>query len=86
MISAELLDLLRCLDTRGPLQLLTPAELQSLNQLIAEGRIVNRAGKQRQEPLEGGLINEQRSVVYPIDAGIPVMIREEAFDVEGIWR
>lgn len=74
MLSAELLSILRCPETRQPVRLASADELARAAQ---EGSR-DRSGNPVPLPLEGGLVREDGALLYPIRHGIPVMLPEEA--------
>jgi uncharacterized protein YbaR (Trm112 family) len=78
MVSKELLDILVCPETKQPVSLADEALVAGINQKIREGKAVNRGGQAIQEPIHGGLVREDRAVLYPIRDDIPVMLIEEA--------
>ncbi len=46
------------------------------------GKITNRGGKIVENPLDGGLIREDKKFLYPIDDGIPIMLIDEAISLD----
>jgi uncharacterized protein YbaR (Trm112 family) len=81
MIDGELLKVLCCPESR---QRVAPADaglIESLNRQITAGTLRNRAGDTVTEPIDGGLIREDRKFLYPIRHDIPVMLIDEAIPV-----
>ena len=78
MIDAELLQMLRCPETRQTLTPATAAVLDGVNQRIAAGGLQNRAGRAVPEKLEAGLLREDGKFLYPVRQGIPVMLMDES--------
>ena len=75
MIDKELLDILalsREQDSKYGQQTI----IDQLNEQIANGKITNRGGKIVENPLDGGLIREDKKFLYPIDDGILSLIDE----------
>ena len=74
----KLLDLLVSPDTRQPLMLLDSAGLEALNAAIASGQILRSDGSAQSAPLREALITRDRSHIYRIEDGIPVLLPEDA--------
>ena len=77
-ISKELLEILACPETKQPLTLAEASLLTALNSMIRQGNLTNRGGATVTEPIEGGLIREDRRYLYPIRDEIPIMLIDEA--------
>jgi uncharacterized protein YbaR (Trm112 family) len=77
-ISKELLEILACPETKQSLTLADAAILTSTNEAIQQGRCTNRGGAAVSEPIDGGLIREDRRYLYPIRDDIPIMLIDEA--------
>jgi uncharacterized protein YbaR (Trm112 family) len=84
MIDKDLLDILVCPENRTRLELADDALVEKLNQAIAAGEVQNRAGEPVAEPVEGGLVREDKTLLYPIRDGIPVLLIDEAIPLEGV--
>jgi uncharacterized protein YbaR (Trm112 family) len=81
-ISPELLNILVCPEQRTPLSVADDDLLAALNREVAAGRLKNRGGDRVEKALDGGLVREDREVVYPIIDGIPIMLVDEAIPLE----
>lgn len=81
-ISQELLDILACPETKQPLTLAAAALISTLNDRIRQGALTNRGGAAVTEPLDGGLIREDRRYLYPIREDIPIMLIDEAIPLD----
>jgi uncharacterized protein len=77
-INKALLDILLCPDSKQSLTLAEPALLDTLNQRIRQGTLKNRAGTVVSDPIDGGLVREDRRYLYVIRDDIPVMLIDEA--------
>jgi len=81
MIPASLLELLRCPESHQKLRPAPPDLLQKLNLEIAARRVRNRAGKTVEQPLDGGLLREDATLLYPIRGNLPIMLIDEALAI-----
>ena len=65
---------------------MTEQQLTNINQAIAAGNIVNVDGDTVNNPLEEGLVTENKNRVYRIEQDIPVMLEDQSIltdQVEG---
>lgn len=83
-IDKELLAILCCPETKQDVTLAGDEVIATLNARIQKGEVKNKAGQPVQEPLDGGLIRADKTVLYPIREDIPVMLTEEAIPLEGL--
>jgi uncharacterized protein len=77
MLSPELLEIVRCPETMQRLSMAPPELLDRLN----AAPLSNRSGNPAALPLEGGLVREDGTVLYPIVHGIPVLLVDEAIGI-----
>lgn len=77
MIDKDLLKILACPETRQPLAEAAADVLEALNRRIEAGGVQNVGGEPVTEPLEAGLVREDRKIVYPIRDAIPVLLVDE---------
>jgi uncharacterized protein len=84
MIDQPLLEFLVCPENQTTLAVAEPAVLARLNRAIAQGQVRNRGGHLVKSPLEAGLVREDKTLLYPIVDGIPVMLIDEAIAMERI--
>jgi len=78
MIDSEFLNLLRCPESQQTLSVADAALVRSLNEKIAAGSLKNRAGETVGQPLDGGLVRKDQTVLYPIRQDIPVLLIAES--------
>ena len=84
MIDEKLLDILACPDNHTSLSLADERLLAKLNEAISAGKLKNKAGQPVEEPVEGGLVREDRTLLYPIVDGIPVLLIDEALPLDQV--
>lgn len=81
MFDTKLLEILCCPDTRGALKMADEACLATLNNAIAAGTLKNIAGEKISDALQEALVTEDGNRVYPIREGIPVLLSDEAIEL-----
>lgn len=74
----ELLNILRCPETRQKLTEADRALIGEVNSAVAAGQLRNRAGHSVSEKIDGGLVREDGKYLYPIRANLPIMLIDEA--------
>lgn len=72
------LKILVCPITQSALDLVSLEQLSDLNQQIVAGTLRNQAGQPVPQPLQAGLVNHDRSILYPIVDEIPNLIPDES--------
>ena len=78
LIDPGLLKILCCPETHQPVTEADTALVADLNSRIDKGVLKNCSGKAVGDKLDGGLLRQDRQVLYPIRNRIPVMLIEEA--------
>ena len=81
-MNPTLLDILVCPETRQPVKLAEPAQVENLNRRIKEGQVRNRAGQLVQETLDEGLVRADGKFLYPVRHDIPIMLIDEAIPLD----
>ncbi|MFZ1625163.1 MAG: Trm112 family protein [Gammaproteobacteria bacterium] len=76
----KLLDIVCCPVTRLPLQLLDGTRLARLNSAIESGAVHARSENLLDEKLTEALVTRDGRLVYPVRAGIPILLEEESID------
>jgi len=84
MVDPELLEILVCPETKDPVRPADDELVDRINRAVREGTLKNRAGEAVEEDIDGGLVREDGRVLYPIRDDIPVMLIDEAIDLESI--
>ena len=82
MIDQKLLQMLVCPETGQPLLPADPALVARLNKAVAAGTLKSRNGLAVEREMAAGLVREDGRVLYPVVDGIPVMLADEAIDLE----
>ena len=77
MIRSELLKMLVCPENQSCLDSASSELIARLNRAIALGKLRNKAGEKLDKPLGGGLVRQDRCVLYPIVDDIPMMLVDE---------
>jgi uncharacterized protein YbaR (Trm112 family) len=80
-MSPELLEILRCPETRQTLTVADANLIGRMNAAIKSGQMKNRGGKVVAEPIDGGFVREDGKFLYPIRGKIPVMLIDEGLPV-----
>lgn len=73
----KFLDILCCPVTKQALAQLNKAELQALNQAIANGGLKRIDGSLQSDAIKEGLITRDHQTIYRVDDGIPVLLSDE---------
>lgn len=82
MIDQDLLDILVCPENKTPVSVADDALINKANESIAAGTLTNRAGEKITEPIDSGLVREDRTYMYPVRDDIPIMLIDEAIPME----
>jgi uncharacterized protein YbaR (Trm112 family) len=78
MAQNELLRILVCPIDHTSLSAADDRLVAEVNHAIAAGRVTNRAGRPVDQFIGGGLIHSEKTLLYPIREGIPVLLADEA--------
>jgi uncharacterized protein YbaR (Trm112 family) len=82
MINEKLLACLRCPEDHSPVRPADEQLVASLNAAIRSGRVRNLAGHQVTKAVDGGLIRAAGDLLYPVVDQIPVMLYDEAIQLD----
>ena len=77
MLTQEILAIICCPETHQGLRPADEALVQSLNQRITAGGVLNRAGKPVAERIDGALVRNDGKIAYPIRQNIPILLVDE---------
>ena len=78
MVDPELLAILVCPENKTPVVLAGNELIAKANAAIEAGTLKNRAGEVIKDPIDGGLVREDKAYMYPIRDDIPIMLIDEA--------
>lgn len=78
MIAPDLLKILVCPENHEPLTMADGHLISRLNEQIRAGTLLNRAGLNVTEPIDGGLVRKDGKYLYPVRRNIPIMLIDEA--------
>ncbi len=82
MVDPQLLEILVCPETKVPVRLADADMLERLNRAIEGGAVVTRGGEPVADRVEEGLIREDGQVLYPVRDDIPIMLIDEAIELD----
>jgi len=77
-LDRKLLEILVCPVTKQPVFPLDQAQLDKVNQCIAQGKLHAQNGDKLNTPLQQALITRNGNTLYRVDDGVPVMLEEES--------
>jgi uncharacterized protein len=82
VIHGDFLEMLRCPESGARLKRGDANLVARANQMIASGRLRNRAGNALTKPIDGLLVRDDDRVGYPIIDDIPILLVDEAVEVQ----
>lgn len=82
MINKELLDILCCPETKQDIAYIEGEIIEKINSAVIGGTLKNRGDQPVKEPIDAGLLREDRKYIYPIREDIPIMLIDEAIPFE----
>lgn len=77
-IPAWAMNQLQCPITREPLETSDSELVRRLQTQQAQGKLMNRLGTPCSDPFDSGLVNRSGSFFYPVRAGVPSLVPQEA--------
>lgn len=84
MVDPELLEILVCPENKTPVALADDGLIAKINDAIEKGSLKNRGGDVVDTRIDGGLVREDRAYLYPIRDDIPIMLIDEAIQLEQV--
>ncbi len=84
MVDPELLEILVCPETHQTVRLADAELLDMLNRAIQSGGVTNRGGDVVSGPIDEALVREDNNVLYRVHEDIPIMLIDEAIDLENL--
>ena len=70
--------------TRGKLSRATPKQLALINDEIANSKLKKLDGSIAEKPQTKALINASKTLLYPFEENVSILLESEAVDVKGI--
>jgi uncharacterized protein YbaR (Trm112 family) len=86
MIDRELLEILVCPQDHTPLEVADAGLVARLNQAITAGKLKNRGGQLVRKTIQGGLVRQDKTLLYAIIDDIPVLLVDDAIPLDQIGR
>ena len=80
-VAPDLPEILVCPETHQKLGEADEKIITALNDRVRSGQVRNRKGDIVRDLIEGGLIREDGQWIYPIRAGLPILLIDEAISV-----
>ena len=83
-MNPNLLNIICCPVTREKLSIATSKQLEFINAEIAKSNLKKLDGSIAEKPQFKPLINATKTLLYPIEEDIPILLENEAIEVKGI--
>tara|TARA_B100000929_G_scaffold120344_1_gene95376 strand:- start:465 stop:722 length:258 start_codon:yes stop_codon:yes gene_type:complete len=79
----NLLNIICCPVTREKLSIATSKQLEFINAEIANSTLKKLDGSIAEKPQSKALINATKTLLYPIEEDIPILLENEAIELKG---
>ena len=83
-MDTSLLNIICCPVTREKLSIATSKQLKFINSEIAKSNLTKLDGSIAKKPQSKALINATKTLLYPIEEDIPILLENEAIEVKGM--
>ena len=80
----NLLNIICCPITREKLSTATPKQLALINAEITNNTLTKLDGSIVENPQSKALINATKTLLYPIEEDIPILLENEAIELKGM--
>lgn len=77
MMNEDLLKILCCPETKQGIRYIEGAVIDTINAAIHKGTLKNRGAQTIKDPIDAGLLREDRKYLYPVRKHIPIMLIDE---------
>ena len=82
-MAPNLLNIICCPVTREKLSIATSKQLEFINAEIANSTLKKLDGSIAEKPQSKALINATKTLLYPIEEDIPILLENEAIKLKG---
>jgi uncharacterized protein YbaR (Trm112 family) len=82
MSQSKALSFIRCPEDHSELTVADRALVERINAAIRGRSLMNRSGRRLDELIDGALVRADGEVFYPINHGIPILLRDEAVEMD----
>jgi len=77
-MESALLEILRCPHTRQRLEIASAEEIARYEEMRAAGQLRFKNGNAIPASIESALVTEDRSLLYRVESGIPILLPDES--------
>ena len=80
----NLLNIICCPVTREKLSIATSQQLEFINAEIANSKLTKLDGSIAEKSQSKALINAAKTLLYPVEEDIPILLESEAIEIKGM--